>query len=113
MSRVRVPALEIVAPLLAVAGLGFAALSRTPAAPVRHRIEMSGIGYHPDTVVARVGDTVLWINQDLVPHTATAKAFDTQSIAVGDSASIMVKKAGQFAFACAFHPTMKGTLVAK
>ena len=64
--------------------------------------------------VAR-GDTVVWVNKDLVPHTATSKtgAFDSQTIQAGKSWKFTVRKKGDFAYVCTFHPTMTATLRVK
>jgi plastocyanin len=58
-----------------------------------------------------VGDTIVWQNHDVVPHTATAAGvFDTGSIMPGDSAQWGVTKAGRLAYICVFHPAMTGVI---
>jgi plastocyanin len=59
----------------------------------------------------KVGDTIIWVNRDTVPHTATARdrSFDVRA-ATGQSVPMKVAKAGTFAIYCIFHPTMRGTL---
>ena len=54
----------------------------------------------------------LVVNKDLVPHTATSKAggFDSQVIQADKSWRFTVRKKGDFAYVCTFHPTMKATL---
>lgn len=57
------------------------------------------------------GDTAAWINKDPFPHTVTAKrVFDSRDIAASRSWKYMARKAGEFAYICTLHPTMKGTL---
>ena len=57
------------------------------------------------------GDTVVWINKDPFPHTVTAKGvFDSHAMAAGRSWTYTARKAGEFAYICTLHPTMKGTL---
>ncbi len=61
------------------------------------------------------GDTIVWVNKDLVPHTATSKAggFDSQLVAADKSWRFTVQKQGDFAYVCTFHPTMTAMLRVK
>ncbi|MCK9487003.1 MAG: hypothetical protein M0R73_09970 [Dehalococcoidia bacterium] len=54
-----------------------------------------------------VGTTVVWSNQDGVPHTATADdgSFDSGSIQ-GGTFSHRFEEAGTFSYFCAVHPDM-------
>ena len=62
-----------------------------------------------------VGDTVVWVNKDLIPHTATAKGggFDSKVLAAGASFRLTVKAKGGIDYACLFHPTMTGRIDAE
>lgn len=68
--------------------------------------------FNPGTLRVHKGDRIVWVNKDLFPHTVTAtnKAFDSGSIAAGDSWTYVANKAGEFSYGCTFHPTMKGSL---
>ena len=63
-------------------------------------------------VTAKVGDTIVWDNKDVVAHTATAfdKSWDV-TIAPGKTGRIAVKKPGNFDYFCRFHPNLKGRIV--
>jgi plastocyanin len=76
-------------------------------------VVIENMQYAPAELHVRRGERVTWVNQDLVPHTVTArdKSFDSQSIAAGASWSLVAAHAGRFAYACSFHPTMVATLV--
>ena len=54
----------------------------------------------------------MWVNKDLVPHTATSEAggFDSQMIEAGKSWTYTVRKKGDLAYICTYHPTMKAML---
>ena len=58
------------------------------------------------------GDSIVFINRDLFPHTATqlAGAWDSGEIASGDSAVIVMRLVGDAAYRCELHPTMLGTI---
>ena len=83
------------------------------AAPAVHTVTIEGFEFRPALVTVRQGDIVVWRNNDLLPHTATAGdgELDSGSIAAGASFRFTATKKGRFAYICSFHPTMKGTLV--
>jgi plastocyanin len=63
--------------------------------------------------VVAPGDTIVWINKDLVPHTATSETggFDSSVILASQSWRYTVqKKKGDFSYVCTLHPAMKGRL---
>jgi len=78
--------------------------------------------YDPDNLTAKKGDQVTVVNQDTVPHTATAgtgpqdpnsaKLFDTSLINPGESATISLAQAnpGEVDFYCMVHPYMTGKI---
>src|SRR5207248_692552 len=78
-------------------------------------VTIKSFAFHPGSISISVGDTVTWSNQDSVAagHTATAGdgSFNTGVLKQGQSASHTFTKAGTFAYICAVHPFMKGTIV--
>jgi plastocyanin len=80
--------------------------------PVSHTVTMEGTAYDPVDLTVRPGDTVVWVNKDLFPHTATATSgtFSSGSIDVNASWSFVAKDKGVFAYSCTFHPLMRGTI---
>jgi len=83
--------------------------------PVTHTVTIDASGFEPEMLSVATGDTVVWVNKDLVAHTATSKpgAFDSGLIAPGKSWKYETKRAGSFAYTCTYHPTMNGTLRVK
>jgi plastocyanin len=81
--------------------------------PKTHTITMQGNGYHPEVLTVKRGDTIVWVNKDLVPHTATSDSFDSQTIATGKSWRYTFQAKGDFPYGCTFHPTMRGILHVK
>jgi len=84
--------------------------------PQTHTVEIRGMEFHPAALTAAVGDTVVWINRDIVPHTATAKGsagWDTGSLVASQSGRYVVRHNGVAHYACTFHPTMHGTLTVR
>lgn len=69
--------------------------------------------YKPASITVPKGTTVTFTNEDSTPHTATSKesgVFESGSIDTGKSGKITLEKSGTFAYYCAFHPFMKGTI---
>jgi plastocyanin len=104
-----------IATFVAVLGLilctiGLAAGER--AKPRTHTVTIEGMRFQPDSLMIARGDTVVWVNNDLVPHTATSEAgsFDSQIIHPEKSWKFTATKKGEFAYTCTFHPTMKAIL---
>jgi len=104
---------------LAAAVLGLVSCSRSPEAaaappppaPVVHTITVEGMKFQPESLTVKHGDTVLWVNRDLFPHTATAEGrFDSKNIGADRSWEFKPAAKGEFAYVCTYHPTMKGTL---
>ena len=74
---------------------------------------MRGFAFEPATLRLSPGDTVVWVNRDVVPHTASGPAggWDSGSIESGASWSRVFTEAGSTSYTCAFHPTMTGKLL--
>jgi plastocyanin len=85
------------------------------AAPTTHTVVIEGMKFVPETVTVKPGDTIVWVNKDFFPHTATAqdKSFDSRDMATGAKWQYVAKKRGTFSYVCTLHPTMKGTLAVK
>jgi plastocyanin len=63
----------------------------------------------PAEVSAKVGDTIEWINKDVLAHTATAKNGDWDvMIGPNKTGQVVLKKTGEVEYYCKFHPNMKG-----
>ena len=79
--------------------------------PATYTVLIDGVKYVPETITVRRGDTVVWVNKDPFPHTATAKgSFDSRTIAEGKSWKWTPRKAGEYAYVCTLHPNMTGTV---
>jgi plastocyanin len=103
-----------------VAALGAVVLVTAPRAvatenPARHTITIDATAFAPADLTVHAGDTVVWLNKDPYPHTATSKAagFDSDDIRSGKSWKYVAKEKGDFPYVCSIHPSMKGTLHVK
>lgn len=80
--------------------------------PQTHTVTMEGLKFQPAALTVKAGDTVVWVNNDMFPHTATSNpgGFDSGAIAAGESWRYTIQQKGEFAYVCTYHPTMKGSL---
>jgi plastocyanin len=81
-------------------------------APTTHTVTMENMRFAPHALTVARGDTIVWVNRDPVPHTATSKdgAFDSGTVLSEKSWRFTVRQKGEFPYSCTFHPTMTATL---
>jgi len=75
-----------------------------------HEITISKLAFTPAVVQARVGDTVVWRNQDVIDHTATVAGLWDVVIPAGKSARLVLDKTGDQTYYCRYHPNMTARL---
>ena len=84
------------------------------AQPQRHTVEIRGFEFHPAMVSAAIGDTVEFINRDVVPHTATSEDGSWDSGTIGSGARWQFVVTGDGAqYLCALHPAMRARIVVR
>lgn len=97
----------------ALLALSLVALATASAART-HTVTIENMQFSPSELTVQRGDTIVWVNKDLFPHTATSdKTFDSGSIAANASWSYVAARSGEYAYGCTFHPTMKGKIIVK
>jgi plastocyanin len=110
-------------PIVALAAIGVLALAGAAArsrpadsVPQRHVVEIRGMAFHPEVLKVRRGDTVVWINRDIVPHSATAtrkSGWDTGTLLQGKSGQYVATREGEDPYSCKLHPVMLGKLIVR
>ena len=80
--------------------------------PKTVEIAIQDIAFAVPTASAKVGDTVEWINKDVIAHTATAKdrAWDVV-IAPNEKGRLVAERPGTVDYYCTYHPNMTAKLV--
>lgn len=110
MSSTRRVASKIMVYSMIVAGL----LDVHAAEPTaqEHVVEIVGFKFVPEKIEVHPGDTVTWINRDIVPHTATGKdgTWDTGTLNQDDSISFVVSEKMESNYFCRFHINMVGSI---
>ncbi len=97
---------------LPIAAIAFSVMAFTSAmAGEVIQIKMKNLVFAPAQVTAHVGDTIEWVNEDFIAHTATARNKDWDvTIPKDGSARVSVQHAGKVEYYCRFHPNMTGTI---
>ena len=87
----------------------------TSATPSSVSVSTAGRAFGPATVTIAAGGSVTFRNDDDRAHTVTANdgAFNSGTIAEGESWKRTFKQAGTFSYLCAIHPEMTGKVVVK
>lgn len=75
------------------------------------RVEVDRLTFTPTEISVKVGDTVEWVNKDILAHTATVRGDWEVALPANKSGSRTMTKAGSVEYYCRFHPNMKGRIV--
>jgi len=69
--------------------------------------------FRPPTITIAAGGTIEWTNDDGGPHTVTAadSTFDSGIVNGGGQFSQDFAEPGNYAYFCAIHPEMRGTVI--
>lgn len=77
-----------------------------------HTVEIKQMKFQPEELTVQKGDTVVWINNDIVPHDVTEaskKAWTSSLMPVGAPWSLIVNESADYY--CSIHVSMKGKLI--
>ncbi len=99
--------------IAAVLVLTGAAASAPPDGELQgHRVEIRDLAFVPAVIRVEPGDTVYWVNEDLVPHTVTAadSAWDSGELPPGGEFAWIADRFGPILYTCLYHPSMIGRL---
>lgn len=81
------------------------------------RVSIKNSQFVPEELMVPAGTTVMWINADDVPHTATSstkpRVFDSKLIDIDQTYSFQFKTPGAYEYFCKVHPHMVGRIIVK
>ena len=80
--------------------------------PRKHVVEIKAMKFQPAELVVGNGDTVVWVNRDIVAHDVTeqpGKAWSSSIMPAGTSWSLVVIQSADYY--CSIHVVMKGKLI--
>ncbi|MBF9251671.1 cupredoxin domain-containing protein [Pontibacter sp. 172403-2] len=77
-----------------------------------HRVEIVQMRFQPAELSVKKGDTVVFVNKDVVTHNVTeesGKSWKSPALASGESWIVVVSRTSDYY--CSFHPMMKGKIL--
>ena len=85
--------------------------STTPHQPKTDTVEIKNMEFVPATITVAKGDTIIWVNKDMMAHDVTEEASKTWTsgpIAADHSWKMAVSKDANYY--CSIHTVMKGKI---
>ena len=84
----------------------------TAAAAEDAEVKIDNFTFAPPTLTVKAGTTVIWRNEDDIPHTvaSSARLFKSKALDTDDSFSFTFRDAGTYEYFCSLHPHMKATI---
>ena len=77
-----------------------------------HVVRIRNFQFVPKSLTVAVGDSIIWINDDALPHTATADnaSWRSPELPAGAGWGTRVTYPGMFEYHCEAHRVMRGSL---
>ncbi len=75
-------------------------------------VAIRGFKFVPAEVNIKVGETIVWTNEDSAPHTVESldDILKSDELSKGDTFSYTFTKPGKHEYICGIHPYMKGSV---
>ena len=75
-------------------------------------VQIANFAFEPRSATAPAGAAVTWTNQDSAPHTVTFDdGVDLGQASRDGTLTRTFEAAGEFAYMCTIHPSMRGVVV--
>ena len=77
------------------------------------KVAMKDILFVPEKVTARVGQTVVWTNEDDIVHDVKAEKgadFESKAVSKDETYKAKLTKAGTIDYVCTIHPSQRGSI---
>jgi plastocyanin len=97
--------------LVSLASPAFAAAAEASAT---RQVEIRDFAFSPGRLTVRAGTRVVWTNRDDEPHlvsSAGRQFAPSRALDTGDSYAVTFSTPGTYAYYCAIHPMMVGTII--
>lgn len=75
-------------------------------------VSIKGFKFVPSDLNIKVGDTIVWTNEDSAPHTVESSdgVLKSDELSKGDTYQYKFTKAGKHDYICGIHPSMHGSV---
>ncbi len=80
--------------------------------PARHLVEIAQMKFNPSVLKANEGDSIVFVNHDIVVHDVTEekdKNWSSRALAPGSAWVLIADKT--VSYYCSIHPVMKGEII--
>ena len=76
-------------------------------------VKIDNFTFAPAQLTVKAGTTVIWRNEDDIPHTvaSSTRAFKSKALDTDDRFSFTFRDAGTYEYFCSLHPHMRGTIL--
>ena len=76
-------------------------------------VKIDNFSYMPHDITVAAGTTVIWVNNDDLPHTvvSTTDAFKSKALDTDDKFSVKFDKPGTYEYFCSIHPKMTAKVI--
>lgn len=75
-----------------------------------YNISIANFAFSPASLNINKGDTVVWTNNDSVPHQISGNSLNGQVMNKGQTYSFTFNDTGTFNYHCAIHPSMTASI---
>lgn len=95
-------------------------LESSPSAKVEHLVTQTSKGFSPQTITVKLGETVVWVNEDKVTHNVSSALHPTHQayppLNLGDyeatqKMSITIPTPGTYKYHDHLYPNLTGTII--
>ena len=76
-------------------------------------VKIDNFSYLPHDITVAAGTTVIWVNNDDIPHTvvSTTDLFKSKALDTDDKFSFKFDKPGTYEYFCSIHPKMTAKVI--
>ena len=77
-----------------------------------YQVAIQSFAFVPEQLTVQPGERITWLNEDIVPHTATARdhSWDTGIIEPGQQVTLQIPEDAGTEYYCLYHPMMLGSI---
>jgi len=75
------------------------------------KITIKNFVFDPSTLTIKKGTTVIWTNEDSIPHKIKSDTFNSEIINKGESFQFKFNNKGTYDYICGIHQYMKGEII--
>ena len=86
---------------------------KNPVSPQTYAVSIINFSFNPGTLNINKGDTVVWTDNDSVPHQVAGANFTGPVMSHGSTYTQTFNESGTVDYHCNIHPSMKGTIIVK